>query len=149
MENQPGSSQPASKKLPRAVVLLISPALPLALLFVLCASLSQTSFVHAQGSVLTEDILADYNLVVDSNVGSPATAGPSAATVIARICNTGSSAIIPIPPPAATPIPTPAVQYLPETGGDSPATGTAPWWVIVVALTVLVIELGSRAKRGR
>ena len=123
MENQLGSSQPTGKKLSRAVALPISRALPLALLFVLCASLSQTNLVHAQGSVLAVDTLAGYNL--------------------------GGSATMPVPPPAATPTPIPAIQYLLGTGEDSLATGAAPWWVIVVALTVLVIELGSRVKRGR
>jgi hypothetical protein len=121
MENQAGSSQPTGNKLPKAVTLPISPALPLALLFVLCASLSYTSFVHAQVDVLATDTLAGYNLVVDSNVGS--------------------SAIAPTLPPAA--------QQLSETGEDPLATEAAPWWVIVVALTVLVIGLGTRTKPDR
>jgi len=46
--------------------------------------------IQAQGG-LTVEILAGYNLVVDSNVTSPSTYGPSAATVAGRVCNnTGS-----------------------------------------------------------
>jgi hypothetical protein len=121
MENQAGSSQPTGKKVPKAPVLSINLALPLALLFALCASLSHTNFVHAQGDVLATDALAGYNLVVDSNVGPPA--------------------IAPTLPPAA--------QQLSETGEDPLATEAAPWWVIVVALTVLVIGLGTRTKPDR
>lgn len=36
---------------------------------------------------LSVEILAGYNLVVDSNVQSPSTYGPSAATVAGRVCN--------------------------------------------------------------
>jgi hypothetical protein len=121
MENQAGSSQPTGKKVPRVAALPVSPALPLALLFVLCASLFHTGFVHAQGDVLAADTLAGYNLVADANVGS--------------------SAIAPTLPPAA--------QQLSETGEDPLATEAAPWWVIVVALTVLVIGLGTRTKPDR
>ncbi|MCB0225521.1 MAG: hypothetical protein KDI02_17665, partial [Anaerolineae bacterium] len=42
---------------------------------------------------LSVEILAGYNLVVDSNVTSPSTAGPSAFTPGARICNTTASPI--------------------------------------------------------
>ncbi|MEW5956410.1 MAG: SdrD B-like domain-containing protein [Chloroflexota bacterium] len=55
--------------------------------------LQHTNLVRAQSSGLTVEILAGYNLVVDSNVQSPSTFGPSAATVAARVCNTSGSAI--------------------------------------------------------
>jgi hypothetical protein len=122
MENQAGSSQSTGKKLLKAVALPISPALTLALLFALCASLSHTSFVHAQGDVLAVDTLAGYNLIADSN------AGPSA--------------IAPTLPPAA--------PYLSEGGEDPLETEVAPWWVVAVALTVLVIiGLKTRTKPDR
>ncbi len=121
MENQAGSSQPTGKKVLKMIVLPISPALPLALLFALCASLSYSSFALARGDALAADTLAGYSLVADSNVGSPAVA----------------------------PTLLPAAQLVSETGGDSPAAEAAPWWVIVVALTVLVIGLGTRTKSHR
>lgn len=40
---------------------------------------------------LTVEIIAGYNLVVDSNVASPSTYAPSVATVIGKFCNTGDS----------------------------------------------------------
>jgi uncharacterized repeat protein (TIGR01451 family) len=46
--------------------------------------------VHAAG-VLSVEILAGYNLVVDSNVSSPSTRAPSVATVAGRFCNTGDA----------------------------------------------------------
>ena len=56
-------------------------------------------------------------------------------------------------PPAATleptPTSTPAVLYLPETGGDSPAAGTAAGWVIAAALVALALGLAWRPKRSR
>jgi uncharacterized repeat protein (TIGR01451 family) len=42
---------------------------------------------------LTVEIKAGYNLVVDSNVQSPSTFGPSAATVSARVCNVSGNTI--------------------------------------------------------
>jgi uncharacterized repeat protein (TIGR01451 family) len=65
---------------------------PLALLIAFMVSLSYTSLVNAAGS-LTVDIIAGYNLVVDSNVQAPSTAAPSVATVIGRVCNTGPSTV--------------------------------------------------------
>lgn len=43
--------------------------------------------------VITVDIVAGYNLVVDSNVMSPSTYAPSAATVMGRFCNTGDATL--------------------------------------------------------
>lgn len=37
--------------------------------------------------------MAGYNLVVDSNVQSPSTFGPSAATVAGKVCNTSADPI--------------------------------------------------------
>jgi hypothetical protein len=48
----------------------------------------------AQSGDLTVDIIAGYNLVVDSNADSPSTFAPSVATVIGRFCNTSSSSPI-------------------------------------------------------
>ena len=42
-----------------------------------------------------------------------------------------------------------AAQHLPGTGGDALVTEAAPWWVIIVALTVVVIGLGTRTKPDR
>lgn len=42
---------------------------------------------------LTVEIIAGYNLVVDSNVESPSTYAPSVATVIGKFCNEGSTAV--------------------------------------------------------
>lgn len=51
-----------------------------------------TSQVYAAG-VLTVEIVAGYNLVVDSNVLSPSTYAPSVATVMGRFCNTGDATL--------------------------------------------------------
>ena len=48
--------------------------------------LVQVSLVHAQ-SDLGVEIVAGYNLVVDSNSTSPSTYAPSVATVMGRFCN--------------------------------------------------------------
>lgn len=45
---------------------------------------------HAAGG-LSVEIVAGHNLVVDSNVSSPSTFGPSVATVMGRFCNTNPS----------------------------------------------------------
>ncbi len=75
----------------RSSVLSLLTALiaPLALLIAFMASLAYTSLVNAAGSI-TVEIIAGYNLVVDSNVQAPSTAAPHAATVIGRVCNTGT-----------------------------------------------------------
>jgi uncharacterized repeat protein (TIGR01451 family) len=75
----------------RSSVLSLLTALvtPLALLIALMAALSYTSLVNAAGSI-TVEIIAGYNLVVDSNVEAPSTAAPSVATVIGRVCNTST-----------------------------------------------------------
>lgn len=63
------------------------------LLLVLAVFLSTTfafiNMAHAAGN-LSVEIIAAYNLVVDSNVSSPSTYAPSVATVIGKYCNTGS-----------------------------------------------------------
>ncbi len=43
--------------------------------------------------VLSVEIINGYNLVVDSNVTSPATYGPGSAFIGARVCNTGDAAL--------------------------------------------------------
>lgn len=50
----------------------------------------QASPVYAAG-VLEVEIVASYNLVVDSNAMSPSTYAPSVATVMGRFCNTGDT----------------------------------------------------------
>ncbi|MBN1218722.1 MAG: DUF11 domain-containing protein, partial [Anaerolineae bacterium] len=64
----------------------------LPLLTILTVTLWQINLAKAAGT-LTVEILAGYNLVVDSNVTSPSTFGPSAATVAGRVCNTGTDPI--------------------------------------------------------
>ncbi len=49
--------------------------------------------LKAAGGELTVEILAGYNLVVDSNVQAPSTNGPSAATVAARVCNASATPV--------------------------------------------------------
>lgn len=55
--------------------------------------LLQINLVRAQAETLSIEILAGYNLVVDSNVESPSTYAPSVATVGARFCNTGANTL--------------------------------------------------------
>ena len=64
----------------------------LAVVLALLASLTRTSESFAAGT-LTVEILASYNLVVDSNVETPATYAPEVATVGGRYCNTGDAAL--------------------------------------------------------
>ena len=45
----------------------------------------------AAAGVLTVEVVAGYNLVVDSNVESPSTYAPSVATVMGAFCNTGDT----------------------------------------------------------
>ena len=59
----------------------------------LWGQISSIGLVQAQTDPLRVEILAGYNLVVDSNVTSPSTFGPSAATVAGKVCNTGSTPI--------------------------------------------------------
>jgi hypothetical protein len=112
----------AGSSQPTGKKLLKAVALPISLALALLFILSHTSFVLAQGDVFAVDTLAGHNLIVDSNVGP--------------------SAIAPILPPAA--------PYLSEQGEGTLETEVAPWWVIVVALTVLVIVgLKTRTKPDR
>ncbi|HEX7705984.1 MAG TPA: SdrD B-like domain-containing protein [Thermoanaerobaculia bacterium] len=53
-------------------------------------SLLLTSSAYAQGALRVE-IVNGYNLVVDSNVTSPSTYGPSAAYIGANVCNIGNA----------------------------------------------------------
>ncbi|MBN1658646.1 MAG: DUF11 domain-containing protein [Anaerolineae bacterium] len=63
----------------------------IALITILFSGLAGPVPVHAQGT-LTVDIIAGYNLVVDSNVSSPSTYAPRVATVIGKFCNTSTTA---------------------------------------------------------
>ena len=64
----------------------------IALLCVIALILSMTLLLPTNAAKaaggLTVDIIAAYNLVVDSNVESPSSYAPSVATVIGRFCNT-------------------------------------------------------------
>ena len=70
---------------------LTARAVPLALAVAAFASLFVSTPASAAGA-LSVQIINGYNLVVDSNVTSPSTYGPSSAYIGARICNTGTSA---------------------------------------------------------
>jgi len=62
------------------------------LLTVLLVALNGGSDARAAG-VLTVEIIAAPNLVVDSNVLSPSTYSPDTATVIGKFCNTGDTTL--------------------------------------------------------
>ena len=70
-------------------------------------------FIPAQAAVVTDgldvEIIAAYNLVVDSNVMSPSTKQPVVATVIGKFCNTDPSDTL-----------TNVVGYIGDYGGDGP-----------------------------
>lgn len=68
------------------VLLLLAPIVTAIVLL-----LYQISVVQSAAG-LTVEVLSGYNLVVDSNVTSPSTYGPSVATVAARFCNPASNA---------------------------------------------------------
>ncbi len=70
---------------------LLIPIILLALL--IFPALHDTPMANAADGDLRVEILAGYNLVVDSNAGSPSTYAPSAATVIGRFCNDSGSAL--------------------------------------------------------
>ena len=72
--------------------LMLAVFAPILLILLLLIAFSDTDQLFAAGG-LSVEILAGYNLVVDSNVTSPSTAGPSAFTPGARICNTTASPI--------------------------------------------------------
>ncbi len=71
---------------------LTARAVSLTLAVAAFASLFVASPASAAGA-LSVQILNGYNLVVDSNVTSPSTYGPSAAYIGARICNTGTNPV--------------------------------------------------------
>ena len=73
----------------RVLALLTAIGIPVVFMMLLTVLMS-VSLIHAAGS-LSVEILAGYNLVVDSNVTAPSTFGPSAATVAGRVCNTSTS----------------------------------------------------------
>ena len=81
---------PVIKQDNKVVALLFVLVLPLLLLVIFSISLFQSNLARAAGT-LTVEILAAYNLVVDSNVESPSTYAPSAATVAGKFCNTGDA----------------------------------------------------------
>jgi len=67
-------------------------AVPLVLPLIVGLALFRANLVGAAGGI-TVEILAGYNLIVDSNVRSPSTYGPAAATVAGRVCNNSSTPI--------------------------------------------------------
>jgi protocatechuate 3,4-dioxygenase beta subunit len=73
-------ARPKSSKLSKALLFLVPILAAISLLFY------QISAVQSAAG-LSVEILSAYNLVVDSNVTSPSTYGPSVATVAARFCN--------------------------------------------------------------
>ena len=81
------SSRPAGKAARSSTLALL-----LILLLLPVIILLQVTAVRAAG-ILTVEIIAGYNLVVDSNVESPSTYAPSVATVIGRFCNTSGTAL--------------------------------------------------------
>lgn len=60
---------------------------------VAATGLMLTFSIARSAANLSVEIIAGYNLVVDSNVKSPSTMGPSVATVAGKFCNTGNSAM--------------------------------------------------------
>lgn len=85
------SGQPALNPLSK-IPLLSWVLIPFLTLLVISLTLVYSHLVQAAGT-LSVEIMAGYNLVVDSNVTSPSTFGPSAATVAGKICNTGNAPI--------------------------------------------------------
>ncbi|HEX6100031.1 MAG TPA: SdrD B-like domain-containing protein [Thermoanaerobaculia bacterium] len=64
---------------------------PFAVLSLAClAALFAAAPARAAGA-LSVEVLAGYNLVVDSNVTSPSTYGPGSAYIGAKVCNTGDA----------------------------------------------------------
>ena len=96
------------KPLPKATVLSLALISPLLVLLFVAVTLYQINPVQAQGDPLTLEILAGYNLVVDSNVTTPATYGPSAATVAGKVCNISSNPL------------TDVVVYIGDSAGNTP-----------------------------
>jgi hypothetical protein len=80
-------------RLPRAALLLLALSLATASFAAFFVLILPLSVATAQSGDLTVDIIAGYNLVVDSNASSPSTFAPSVATVMGRFCNIGSSPI--------------------------------------------------------
>ena len=87
-----GSSAVAERRPSRAVLSLLAVFVAACFLVGFVVVLS-SPVARAQSGDLTVDIIAGYNLVVDSNAGSPSTFAPSVATVVGRFCNTGASTL--------------------------------------------------------
>ena len=77
--------------LPRTRSLGLALVCMLALFLVLGSLFLGLGEAHAQDGDLTVEIIAGYNLVVDSNVTSPSTYAPRVATVIGKFCNTNEA----------------------------------------------------------
>jgi hypothetical protein len=81
----------------RVALTLLAFFLAALLLFVLICIVLPLHIAQAaggsSGGPLAVEIVAGYNLVVDSNASSPSTFAPSVATVMGRFCNTGTIAI--------------------------------------------------------
>lgn len=86
----------SNKKFDRSFAWMAEPA-PRALVATLVLALAVLAMLnlingHARADAsLNVDIIAGYNLVVDSNVSSPSTYAPRVATVIGKFCNPGTT----------------------------------------------------------
>jgi hypothetical protein len=78
---------PLTKKVLAKIFTSLS-VLTVCLVMLFAMTLPQYEKAYAAGT-LTVEIIAGYNLVVDSNVESPSTYAPSVATVMGQFCNTG------------------------------------------------------------
>ncbi|MGC9024061.1 MAG: SdrD B-like domain-containing protein [Chloroflexia bacterium] len=67
------------------------PALVLALSILFAVLVARPIRIARAAGTLQVEIIAAYNLVVDSNVSSPSTYAPRVATVIGKFCNTGDA----------------------------------------------------------
>jgi uncharacterized repeat protein (TIGR01451 family) len=88
-----GSSALAGRRPSRAVLSLLAVFVAVCFLLGFMLAVLSMPVARAQSGDLTVDIIAGYNLVVDSNAGSPSTFAPSVATVVGRFCNIGASTL--------------------------------------------------------
>ncbi|MGD8457220.1 MAG: sortase [Anaerolineales bacterium] len=89
----------------------------LAILFALLLVILNVAGGARAAGVLTVEIIAAPNLVVDSNVLSPSTYSPEATTVIGKFCNTGDTTL-------------PNVQgFIGDFSGATPDSGNYPAYI--------------------
>ena len=87
------SSAQLGRRPSRAVLSLLAVFMATCLLVGFVMAILSSAVVEAQSGDLTVEIIAGYNLVVDSNAESPSTFAPSVATVVGRFCNVGASTL--------------------------------------------------------